>query len=257
MCGTDLARGHGARWRDAFASYLARVLVENRGLCSLSLDEHRRIHDAWLATREGGLSPLELDLPWITVSALRCLERLPWPRARNDTRAFEYGSGGSTFFLRRLAAEVVTVEHDAGWHSAVCERMRDAGISTGSIHLVLPESGAPELHAGEEADPGAYRSADPAFAKSTFRGYASFIDRFPRGHFDLVLVDGRSRPSCLAHALPALREGGILVLDNAERSYYLAAGLLQRDDLECVHTGHGALVASAGFTRTDIYRRIR
>ena len=41
---------------------------------------------------------------------------------------------------------------------------------------------------------------------------------------DLVLVDGRDRPACMARALRLLKgHGGILVVDNSERPAYQAA----------------------------------
>jgi predicted O-methyltransferase YrrM len=54
-----------------------------------------------------------------------------------------------------------------------------------------------------------------------FHRYASAIDAFPDGSFDVVLVDGRARPACIRHGARKVRVGGWLILDNAEREYYV------------------------------------
>ena len=42
------------------------------------------------------------------------------------------------------------------------------------------------------------------------------------GKFDIVFVDGRDRARCLQNCLSALKEDGVVILDNAERQYYKA-----------------------------------
>ncbi len=42
------------------------------------------------------------------------------------------------------------------------------------------------------------------------------------GKFDLIIVDGRARSACLRRAVSLLKpEGGLLLLDNSERSHYM------------------------------------
>jgi len=42
--------------------------------------------------------------------------------------------------------------------------------------------------------------------------------------FDIIVVDGRERVECIRHSLPALKEPGVILLDDAERPEY-AAGI--------------------------------
>jgi hypothetical protein len=51
--------------------------------------------------------------------------------------------------------------------------------------------------------------------------YVKSIEDYPDGYFDLVVVDGRARPSCILHSMQKVKVNGILLLDNADRSYYL------------------------------------
>jgi hypothetical protein len=70
------------------------------------------------------------------------------------------------------------------------------------------------------SDPAHYSSADESSSGKNFKNYASFIDKFENEYFDVILVDGRSRPSCIMHSIPKLKKGGYLILDNSDRSYY-------------------------------------
>ena len=56
----------------------------------------------------------------------------------------------------------------------------------------------------------------------SFQNYASAIDQFGAHSFDLVLVDGRSRPSCFKHAVPCVAPNGYIVLDNSDVPHHAA-----------------------------------
>src|SRR5262249_53790620 len=78
-------------------------------------------------------------------------------------------------------------------------------------------------------DPG--RKLDPAlpedfssnyegFENKDFSSYVKTIDGFPNESFDLVVVDGRARPSCAMHAIEKVKSGKYILFDNAERKHY-------------------------------------
>jgi len=187
--------------------------------------------------------------------------------------------GGSSLFFAGRADEVVSVEHDPEWFDEVRREMVRRQISHWRGLLHEPEPAAP--HAAPHADssappepsastdlPGAPQSAppDPAgwdppvsddarYAGRTFHRYAGAIDEFPDGHFDLIVVDGRARPACLAHARGKLASGGLLVVDNAERPYYSRAlGLWREAGWQCrSYSGPGPYVGQ--FWTTQIWSR--
>ncbi|MCS6882538.1 MAG: hypothetical protein RMK84_01305 [Oscillochloridaceae bacterium] len=177
----------------------------------LALPGQRRYLGRWLISLRPGYL-LRAGLPWLNFDALDALARLEL-RGR---QVFEYGSGGSTLYWLRRGATVVSIEHDPAWYEQVRAAIPpDAPLD---YRLVPPEPAPAD--SADCADPAAYRSCDPAFAGWSFARYAAQIDAFPEGSFDLVLVDGRARPSCLAHAAPRVRPGGTLILDNSDRAYY-------------------------------------
>ena len=53
-------------------------------------------------------------------------------------------------------------------------------------------------------------------------GYPSFLTNLNE-EFDLIVVDGRQRVSCVKHSISCLSERGVLVLDDSERPKYSEA----------------------------------
>ncbi len=57
---------------------------------------------------------MRLDLPWWTLNAVTLVDE--FLQARPHARVFEWGSGASTIWLEKRAAEVISVENDERWH---------------------------------------------------------------------------------------------------------------------------------------------
>ncbi len=153
-------------------------------------------------------------VPWICFAAIRYLKGILSP----SMRVWEFGSGGSTLFFANRVSEVVSVEHNPEWYHRVA---RAIGTASGTCHIRLEE---PEVDttaaANDVGDPEGYVADDVNYRGMTFRRYAGSIDGYPEGHFDMVFIDGRARPSCCKHAIEKVSEGGYLVLDNSERPHY-------------------------------------
>jgi predicted O-methyltransferase YrrM len=177
------------------------------------LAELVRRFPAWQRTLKPNASPLGDRAPWLTYDAIRFLERI----VRPDMRVFEYGAGGSSLFFATRVREGFSVEHDPAWAAEVQQTVAAQGIKHWQVELIRPAGAA----AGPDpADPAHYLSSGTDFAGQSFRDYAAAIDRFADGWFQVVVVDGRARPSCARHAVPKLAPGGWLLLDNAERPHY-------------------------------------
>jgi hypothetical protein len=161
-----------------------------------------------LTCAHDSLALAALDVPWWTYRAIDAVEAWLASRAR-PIRIFEYGSGASTLWLAARADEVCTVEHDAGFAALLADRFAVAG----NVALqVIPPVRSPRP---------VVPSAKEGYAGLDFAGYVAAIDGL--GDFDLVVVDGRARQACLAHALPRLRGDGLVVFDNSARRRYRAA----------------------------------
>ena len=75
------------------------------------------------------------------------------------------------------------------------------------------------------SDPTTYASAAEAYAGLSFKDYAAIIDRFPDDYFDVVQVDGRCRSSCAMHAIPKIKPGGYLIVDDFDLGARYSVGL--------------------------------
>lgn len=218
------------RWRGATRSLRRFVRSARAGfappISGVGLLPALRDYPAWRRALEAG-NPLDDAQPWITFAATRFLRRI----VSHGTRVFEWGSGGSTLFLANLGAETTSIEHDPAWHARVAPRL-DARLDRPDVRLIEP---VPVDRPPAADDPGQFGSSDPRYRGMSFEAYVRAIDGFADGSFDLVLIDGRARPACIRRAIPKIRRGGWLMLDNADRPHY----------------ARGIRLLETGFTRRD------
>lgn len=142
------------------------------------------------------LERLKGSKPWFVMGAITYLEDefLEDFNRPLKFRSFEWGSGGSTLWLSQRTKSVVSLEHNLEWLEKTQAEVRKYGIKNAAL-----------IH----------RKLD--------NGYVEHIDGFPNEHFDIILIDGRKRSDCLRHAIPKLKCGGALVLDDSERAEYQEA----------------------------------
>lgn len=136
-----------------------------------------------------GIGLLEAGCAWLSFGAIIALEHL----LNKDMHVLELGSGGSTVFFAKRTYVVTSIESDEKWLNAVAKRIS---------HL----SNVNMFYKNEE---------------ETIR----LINEFDNNMFDVILVDtGRTKEhtpnrKLLAEtAIPKLKTGGYLILDNYE--YY-------------------------------------
>lgn len=204
----------------------------------------------WLHSLRAGVTPMDLGLPWITFTAIERLRAHLCP----GMKIFEFGSGGSTLFFIRQGAIVCSVEHDKAWHERVMQEIASQKISGHNLRLVPPELNV-DVPLGDPRDPEDHATSDAAWRKHSFRNYVTSIDSYAPETFDVILVDGRARPACLRHALPRLKRGGLLVLDNSERAEYdramVLADQMSWPRTDCIGPGP----CNRYFWRTTIWQR--
>ena len=200
-----------------------------------------------------GKDPLTEKQPWITFSAIDFIGK----NIRSTDKVFEYGGGGSTVYFLNKVSELVTVEHDKEWFQMLKKKFDIIGSERWQGHLILPEQGVDTTNL-DKSVPEDYYSEDPGFQDATFRAYSTFISHFEDEYFDWVLIDGRARTSCLFHAMPKVKTGGYIVLDNSERKYYLQNNLaaLQKK-YKLVLNNIGPVPYSPYFSKTSVWQRIK
>ncbi len=157
--------------------------------------------------------------PWLPYLVTDYIKQLK-PR-----RVFEWGSGESTLFFRAMPIrQIISIEHDLEWYKKISEQLPLRVDEERYLfkYLFIPyEAG---LLGPDKANPTHYKSGSTNLGDVNFKRYASAIDNY--GKFDLILIDGMARASCLAHAYSHVADGGCIVLDNTgDRPYYLGQAL--------------------------------
>ena len=167
---------------------------------------------AWRDCRSSS-SAMDARLPWVTSPAIRRLREL----VREGDRAVEWGAGGSTLFLLDNGMHVTTVEHDQDWLELTRTRLSQQAARRWNPVLAVPTARDPN----QAWDPSDWRMAHSSDSDAhDFTNYCQAPD--PDPDVTLVLIDGRSRPRCLAFASDAFPRA-VLVLDQTERAHYAPA----------------------------------
>ena len=127
-------------------------------------------------------------IPWLVYPMIRLLDDRC--RARELT-VFEYGAGSSTLWWADRAGKVVSVEHDLSWYESL--------------------SGQVPPHVGLRLIP---LDSSPAYERAVLDA---------DGPFDVIVIDGRRRSECGAHAPSQLSQRGVILWDNSDRARYADA----------------------------------
>ena len=161
----------------------------------------------WLIGKSLRTSTIESELPWMCFSATRWLEK----QVTTDSKVFEYGSGGSTLFWSARVGQVVSIEHNALWYNKVKNTLVEKRQNVDYRLFEVEEGGSTD-------------------------SYVKSIKKENDGEFDIVVVDGIARVDCLREALPKVKKGGLLILDNSQRDEYIKGinelSMYQRWDFE-------------------------
>lgn len=200
-------------------SKIMTYLKEARKLISHSKNEIIlldiiRFFPFWM--RNYGKISLDSAYPWLTLPAINYLKKITKP----GMLVFEYGSGGSTLFFAKTVDKVITIEHDPSWGKKVEQAVKDRGYYNVKIDIIQPHYNNSSLVL-DTSDPNSYFSGDENLSKYKFDDYVKSIDKYPDHYFDIILIDGRARASCIKKAVSKINKNGYIILDDAEREYYL------------------------------------
>lgn len=122
------------------------------------------------------------DHPWLTHSAISLL---PTYLKKSDV-GLEWGSGRSTVWFAARIKQLVSVEDKPEWYQRVKEKLNHLKLNN-TEYLLATER----------------------------ESYVSAADRFQEDSLDFVLVDGSYRSKCALKSVSKVRNGGVIVLDNA------------------------------------------
>lgn len=236
-----------------FRNYLANIYKLNGITYFFNLFKHHSIFKEHQAQLKSQQQPLELELPWITIDAKRYLDA--YLLNRNNVKVFEYGSGGSTLYFLKKGAKTYSVEHNYEWFQKVQNTIQEKQQSDRWQGYFIAAESRTDSTALSAENPSHYYSDDKNFLDKTFKGYVSCIDQFDDLYFDLILIDGRARPSCILHSISKVKKNGLLVIDNSERLYYYEQTQSLLKNFKLVTSSYSALIGSNSLTQTNIYKK--
>ncbi|WP_238550124.1 class I SAM-dependent methyltransferase [Desulfocurvibacter africanus] len=154
---------------------------------------------------------LRQDYPWFAQDSVKWLQDFLKPYMYG----FEWGSGHSTIFFAQRSAKLVSVEHKRKWFQKVSSKLAERDLC--NVTYLFRPSGTESRSSQLRPTMLEELNFKP---KPEFTAYCDTILDYPSESFDFVSVDGRARIECAINALGRLKPGGVLILDNSERSKY-------------------------------------
>lgn len=193
----------------------------------------------WKKTMKNKDFPTSLDefVPWMNFNVISFLEKY----LRNDMQVFEWGSGNSTVFLSQRVNHVISIEHNKEWYYKIIELIQKSKIANVDYKLIEPTEISKFDAELDFMNPSHYYSKDQEYSTKRFKEYVLSIDNYPDKSFDLIIIDGRARPSCLLHAFKKIKDSGYILLDNTERKRYLESIEIKELLTNCIvkeYVGH-------------------
>jgi hypothetical protein len=205
------------------------TLVESEGIKRLNLpgdlSSHLSTHAYLYLQEHGWFNDYPCDeegiTPWMTFPAISFLKDI----ISKKTKVFEYGSGFSTIFFNQRAGETVSVEHDITWVDTIKANVPDAKIhivdQNAKVHDEASDlvnnfiSSFPQIRS-----PDREHDLRHGLINNEFAGYASKLYEYPKGHFDIIILDGMARSLSGVIAVERARHDTVIVLDNSDRWQY-------------------------------------
>ena len=133
--------------------------------------------------------------PWITIEMINILENI----LKSSDSGFEFGSGSSTIWFGKKTAHLMSDEHNKLWFDKVGKMIIDNKLSK-KIDLIYVNK------VNEIKNSGALSYTEP-------------IKNIKNNSLDYCFVDGLFRDDCILLALPKLKHGGILIVDNVDNYF--------------------------------------
>lgn len=131
----------------------------------------------------------------------------------------EFGSGSSTVFFSKRVSKLVSIEHYRPWFDKVNAQLKANNNTVVDYRFVEQQEGDSTL-SFEEQFPGIVKSDAYEYRKDYVNYFCALDDFEKNEYFDFIIVDGRARPECVFRSMPKLKKGGLMILDNSERSRY-------------------------------------
>lgn len=158
----------------------------------LGLRNHGYLYEkGWINSCKGknAIDKLNQPLPWYTYPFIKFIQG----RLNDQLAVFEYGCGNSTLWYCDKVKSIKSVEHDKEWFDVVVNKTK---------HLKNVQIIYKDIKTNGE------------YAKEILNS---------KDFFDIIVIDGMDRINCSKYCLKLLKEDGIIIFDNSDRTEYAEA----------------------------------
>jgi SAM-dependent methyltransferase len=174
-----------------------------------------------------GKTPLDLEIPWFSYSAIDFLDDFLEPHMT----VCEYGSGGSTLFFAQRVKSVFSIEDNSKWYELVTARLAEKAIKNATLTLCPFD-----------------------FKKPAGFENSRYLNAMPDEKFDVIVVDGSEewnqvRPICFQKAEAHVKKGGLIVVDDSWRY----PGLREKNQAKQLKVFQSVGPCRPGVTSTDVF----
>ncbi len=229
-----------------YIRFTAQYAMKNNTL------SHIKYFNRWYRDKKSGDSTLSRALPWMTYDAIDFLDKICTP----ETCVFEWGSGGSTLFFASRCKQVVTIEHDTEWSEFLKAKLEELRLHNVDFREIQAER-IDDFTSRDAENSDDFISKEKKSTGLSYENYVKAIDAFPSEYFDIIVVDGRARNSCVKRAMPNVKKNGILIVDNSDRQYYISEFTELNDPQKWEKTEfQGPVFFQHAFSKTSFFRRI-
>jgi len=206
----------------------------------------------WLKSVRCKKQAVDLELPWVTVPVIKFLNKSLKP----GTQVAEFGVGGSTLFFLKKNLKLVSIEHNRKYFSEIKHKVYQKNLEKNWTGLVIPPNKIKNEKKSYE-DPKNYLSSENTTL--SFKKYVKAIDNYSNDFFDLIIIDGRARPSCILHSAKKVKINGFLIVDNADSTYYFSDKKIKTilNNFELCYDSFAPCILINYFIQTKIFQRIR
>jgi hypothetical protein len=135
--------------------------------------------------------------PWLVREAVVLLEKM----LRPGDVGIEWGAGNSTRWFAQRTRHLISLESDPDYCKQVADTLRERGLANVDLECIPVDYVDDERVMWESA-------------------WVQRVARLPDDSLDYALVDSAPRGCLCAAVAPKLRDGGLLILDNA--NWYIA-----------------------------------
>lgn len=220
--------------------------IENKTL------KHIKQYKRWNSDMHSNKSTMSMGLPWMTYDAIDFLKKI----SSAEMNVFEWGSGGSTIFFASRCKQVISVEHNKDWSNILKDKLNKLGFK----NVILHEIEGKKIDNFRNLNPD---NADDFVSKElksvglSYEKYVKTIDQYDYNYFDIIVVDGRVRNACIKRAIPHIKKGGYLIVDNSDRKYYLSKfNFLNNQNEWKKNEFVGPVFFQHSFSKTSIFKKL-